>query len=169
MTPTPRFSPRALLVAALCGTPACALPPDSTHLDSFDEPVHIWGYTVTADRDVAIECSPMPFDYAEPSPWVQVAVTQSTPEPLSQAGETVYPFDTMVVFPEHCWRPFPGLDHTFARIVDVTSGQVHAWFTYGGYDCLVSEFFQGAGPKTAYDACVGLSNSRSQIQFQGPN
>ena len=144
----------------------CALPPDDTSLESLDEPIHMWGYTVQAGRTVAIDCSPYPYG-SQPTPWIPLSGTASTDEPLSSHGETVYPFNTWVVALPECWGQGYG-PRTYLRARDAATGTVHAHFNPWGYECLVEEYFGGAGPITAYEACDGPGHSTDDIFIQGP-
>ena len=156
-----------LLPLALLGSTACTIPAATHYVPALDTPIEVAGYTVEANRTVDIVCSPKPYG-TNTQPFVYLDSVQSSPDPLSQAGQTVFGFEIQVVVPPECWGEAYG-PQTFLRARDAITGIDHTHFNSAGYDCLVEEFFGGSGPIVSYDTCKLVTGATSPwMRIQGP-
>ena len=143
-----------LLALVLLAAPACTLPFDHS-LSARSDPVRIWGYTASPNREITVSCNPVK-GYPFLDDFVPFETIYSSNQALTQAGETAYEFDETIVIPNWCWaenaaEELPYI--TFINTQDAATGIVHDHFYTVGFDCLVEEYFSGEGPITTWQTC----------------
>ena len=152
-----------LALVALAALGCNITPAHLEELDSPQQPVSFWGYTITANREIRVECL---YD----SEWHELATfwSSSAGTPDSPGSSAmVYQYNHSVQIPDECWHPGrrvvtpehppPGvLTHwqTTVRVLDVVSGEDHESFTEAGQACLATTYAATRSFIQTYEACA---------------
>ena len=153
----------AIVALAALGLGCNITPAHLEEIDSPQQPVSFWGYTITPNREIRVECG-----YG--GEWNELATfwssSSGTPDNPGSSS-MVYRYEHSVQIPDECWgpgryvvtpeHPPPGvLTHWGAtvRVLDVVSGQEHESFTESGQACLVSTYAATRSFIETYEACA---------------
>ena len=133
-------------------------------LDSPQQPVSFWGYTLAPNREIRVECR-YDLEWHELATiWSSSAGTPDSPGSSSM----VYQYEESVQVPDECWvggglwvvdpeHPPPGVQTHWGatlRVIDVISGQWHESFMATGQSCLIAAYTATGSFIQSYQECA---------------